>query len=339
MDAYVPPLWLRNGHLMTLYAALRRREFPGLPDAEKRTFDVGADARVLAKCHWQSRPREHPTVLLLHGLEGSASAPYMKGLAGRALRAGFNAVRLNQRNCGHTEHLAASLYHSGLSGDPAAVIEELIRDDGLPSIAVIGYSLGGNVALRLAGQYGDHAPPALHAVCAVSPPIDLAQAADAIERLPNRVYQWNFVKDLKARMRRKAALFPNRYSVEPLARIRTIRGFDEVYTAPHFGFRSASDYYYRASALRVVERIRVPTLIISAEDDPFIPAEPFRDPAVTANPCISVMISRWGGHCAFVERRSRRADGDRYWAERQAMAFVREHARVAPRGSDRACAP
>ncbi len=195
---------------MTLYAALRRREFPGLPEGEKRTFDVAEDARVLAKCHWQPRPRQHPTVVLLHGLEGSANAPYMKGIASRALRAGFNVVRLNQRNCGHTEHLSASLYHSGLSGDPAAVIDELIRDDGLTSIALIGYSLGGNVALRLAGMYGDQAPPALHAVCAVSPPIDLARAADEIERLPNRVYQWNFVKDLKARMRRKAALFPDR---------------------------------------------------------------------------------------------------------------------------------
>jgi predicted alpha/beta-fold hydrolase len=250
----------------------------------------------------------------------------MQGLADRATRDGFNVVRLNQRNCGHTEHLSTTLYHSGLSEDPAAVIEELIRDDGLPSIGVIGYSLGGNVALRLAGVYGDAAPPQLHAVCAVSPPIDLARAAEEIERWPNRYYQWNFLKDLKARMRRKAALFPDHYSIERLRRIRTIRNFDDRYTAVHFGFRDASDYYHRASALRVVDRIRVPTLIVSSEDDPFIPIAPLRDSAVTGNPHVTVVITRRGGHCGFIERQAPGVSGDRYWAEREAIAFVETHA-------------
>jgi predicted alpha/beta-fold hydrolase len=325
MDEYVAPWWLRNGHVMTVFAAMRRRRFPSLPEAEKRCFDVAPGTRVLAKCHWQADRRAHPTLVLLHGLEGSANAPYMQGLAERGIRAGFNVVRLNQRNCGRTEHLSTTLYHSGLSEDPAAVIEELIRDDGLPSIGVIGYSLGGNVALRLAGVYGDAAPSRLHAVCAVSPPVDLACAADEIERLPNRYYQWNFLKDLKARMRRKAAFFPDRYSIDHLEHIRTIREFDDRYTAPHFGFRDASDYYHRASALRVADRIRVPTLIISADDDPFIPVAPLRDPAVAANPCISVVVTRWGGHCGFIERRGRGSDGDEYWAERQAVAFAETH--------------
>jgi hypothetical protein len=316
---------------MTFYASMRRRDFPLLPEAEKRIFDVAPEARVLAKCHWQLRRQEHPTLVLLHGLEGSANAPYMKGLAQRALGKSFNVVRLNQRNCGRTEDLSTSLYHSGLSEDPAAVIAELIRDHGLRSIVVIGYSLGGNIALRLAGVYGDAAPPELQAVCAVSPPVDLAAAADAIERLPNRIYQWNFVRDLKARMRRKAALFPERYSVERLDRIRSIREFDDRYTAPHFNFRDASDYYHRASALRVVDRISVPTLIISAGDDPFIPLAPLRDPAVTGNPLVTVVITRWGGHCGFIERNAPGVDGDRYWAEREAVAFVARHAQVGSR--------
>src|SRR5512137_1275670 len=105
MHEYVAPLWLRNGHVMTVFAALRRRTFPGLPEAEKRYFDVAPESRVLAKCHWQADRRAHPTLVLLHGLEGSANAPYMQGLAERGIRAGFNVVRLNQRNCGHTEHL------------------------------------------------------------------------------------------------------------------------------------------------------------------------------------------------------------------------------------------
>jgi hypothetical protein len=316
---------------MTFYASMRRRDFPLLPEAEKRLFDVAPDARVLAKCHWQRDRREHPTLILLHGLEGSANASYMQGLANRAIPDGFNVIRLNQRNCGHTEHLSTTLYHSGLSEDPAAVIDELIRHDRLPSIGVIGYSLGGNVALRLAGVHADGAPPQLHAVCAVSPPIDLARAAEEIERWPNRYYQRNFLKDLKSRMRRKAALFPDQYSIDGLGRIRTIRNFDDRYTAPHFGFRDASDYYHRASALRVVDRIRVPTLIVSSEDDPFIPIAPLRDPAVTGNPNVTVVITRRGGHCGFIARNAPGVDGDRYWAEREAVAFVARHAQVGSR--------
>jgi predicted alpha/beta-fold hydrolase len=328
MNDYVAPVWLRNGHLMTFYASVRRRDFRALPEPEKRLFAVAPDARVLAKCHWQQDRRDHPTLVLLHGLEGSANAPYMKGIAIKGIRAGFNVVRLNQRNCGRTEHLSTTLYHSGLSEDPAAVVEELFEHDGLQSIGVIGYSLGANLALRMAGVYGDAAPPALRSVCAVSPPIDLVRAAEEIERPANAIYHRDFLRDLKARMQRKAALFPDRYSVERLDRIRTIREFDNRYTAPHFGFRDADDYYRRASAIAVVDRIQVPTLIVSAKDDPFIPAAPLEDPAVAGNPHIRVVLTRWGGHCGFIERKGGSADGDRYWAEREAVAFAQIHAAV-----------
>ena len=146
---------------------------------------------------------------------------------------------------------------------------------------------------------------------------------DALERRSNFVYQWNFVRNLKARMRRKAAAFPGDFSLEPLRRVWTVRGFDEAYTAPHHGFRDAADYYYRASALRVIGRIRVPTLIITAEDDPFVPGAPFREPAVTGNPHVTLAITPHGGHCAYLER----ADGgyDGYWAEREILRFA-QHA-------------
>lgn len=327
MSSYAPPFWLRNGHLMTVYASVQRRRFPALPEAETRLFDVAPGARVLAKCHWQPQRQQHPTIVLLHGLEGSSSAPYIKGMAEKALGAGFNVVRLNQRNCGHTEHLSASLYHSGLSEDPAAVVGELIAADRLPSIAVAGYSLGGNLALRLAGVYGDAAPLQLHSVSAVSPPIDLVRAAVEIERPSNWFYSRGFLRDLKARIRRKAELFSDRYSVEGLDRIRTIRDFDNRYTAPHFGFRDAADYYYRASALRVVDRIRVPTLIIGAADDPFTPVDPLREPAVTGNPALEVVITRHGGHCGFIERCAGHDAQDGYWAERQVVEFTERHAK------------
>ena len=308
---------------MTLFTWGRPRSFPRLPPPVRRYFDVAPDARVLAQCHWQAAPATRPTLLALHGLEGSSEAHYMRGLADKAFTAGFNVVLLNQRNCGGTEHLSRGLYHSGLSADPAAVIRELTEVDRLRAIAVAGYSLGGNVGLRLAGLYGDTPPPAVRAICAVSPTMDLARCVDALERRHNLLYQWNFVRNLKRRMRRKARAHPGLFDLDSLGAIRTVREFDDAYTAPHHGFRDAADYYHRASSLRVIDRISVPTLIVSAADDPFVPPEQFRDDAVAANRRVTTAITRHGGHCGFYTDSAPEFDG--YWAERTVVDFARLH--------------
>ena len=202
-DEFVPlPRW-KGGHWMTLYAWGKPRAFPALPPPQPRLFDVAPGTRVLAHCHWQPRPSEHPTLIALHGLESSSDAHYVRGLADKAFAAGFNAVRLNQRNCGATEHLSDSLYHSGLTGDPIAVMRELVEVDGLKAFAIAGYSLGGNLTLKLAGDFGANPPKELCAVCAVSPTMDLAVCVDALEERQNAIYQWHFVRNLKRRMRRK----------------------------------------------------------------------------------------------------------------------------------------
>jgi uncharacterized protein len=309
-----------GGHWQTLYAWAKKRQLPGLPEPEPRYFDTAEDARVLAHCHWHDDPRAHPTIVLLHGLEGSSTVHYMRGMAHKAWTAGWNVVRLNQRNCGGTEAISRGLYHSGLTHDPLFVMRELVDGDGLPAIAFAGYSLGGNVALKLAGDLGDQAPPQLTAVCAVSPTMDLSVCVDALERRGNYPYQWNFVRNLKARMRRKATLFPQDFSVEPLGRIWTVRQFDETYTAPYYGFADATDYYHRASAMRAIDRIRVPTFILTAENDPFVPPDPFRSAAVTGNPFITTVVTREGGHCAFVERAE--GDYDGYYSEREVVRFA-----------------
>jgi predicted alpha/beta-fold hydrolase len=314
---------LRNGHRMTVFAWARPRRFPRLPDPVDRVFEVAPHTRVLARCHWQAARRDRPTLLLLHGLEGSADAHYMRGIADKAWARGYNVVRLNQRNCGGTEHLSEGVYHSGLTADPKAVLRELIDTDRLPAIAVAGYSLGGNLALRTAGEFGDRAPAAVKAFAAVSPTLDLASCVEALERASNRIYQWNFMRGLKARIRRKAVLYPALYGTERLRGMRTVRQFDDVYTAPMSGFRDAADYYHRASALRVIERVRVPTLIVAADDDPFVPVEQFRDPAVTGNSSVRVIVTQHGGHCGFVETRGSGQAGDGYWAERTVVAFVK----------------
>jgi predicted alpha/beta-fold hydrolase len=245
----------------------------------------------------------------------------MKGIAVKAFARGMNVVRLNQRNCGDTEHLSAGLFHSGLTADPKYVVEELIAVDGLPSIAVAGYSLGGNLALKLAGEYGTEAPPQIRAFAAVSPILEISLCVRALERRENVLYEWNFVRGLKRRMKRKARLRPGVFDLSRLAGIKTVREFDDAYTAPYFGFAGAEDYYHRASAMRIIDRVRVPTLVSTSEDDPFVPSQPFRDPRVTGNPAITLHICAHGGHCGFVGVRNGGED-DGYWAESRIVDFV-----------------
>lgn len=305
---------------MTIAAWGRPRPLCSLAEPHWRRFRTSDDTEVMAACHWHDDPTRHGTVLVLHGLEGSADAHYMRGIADKAWRAGLNVVRLNQRNCGGTEHLTPGLYHSGLTADPLAVVRELIARDELPSIVLAGYSMGGNVLLRLAGELGTDAPPQLKGVAAVSPVIDLAACVAAIERPSNYLYQWNFMRNLRRSMRRKVAAFPGAFDITGLSRLRTIRSFDDTYTAPHHGFGTAANYYHQASALRVIERVAIPALIVSAADDPFVPNEMFDLPEVRNNPHIRVEITPHGGHCAFISEPC--PDDDGYWAEAAIVDFA-----------------
>lgn len=321
---YVPLRRWSGGHRMTVYAWARPRQFPELPEPEARYFDTEPGARVLAHCNWQPEASAAPTLLLLHGLEGSSLAHYMRGIADKAWRAGFNVVRLNQRNCGGTEALSRGLYHSGLTHDPLTVLRFLVDDVRVPSVVVAGYSLGGNLTLKLAGDLGNNAPPQLAAVCAVSPTMDLALCVDALERKANIAYQFNFMRNLRARMRRKAALFPDVYDASKLRGVWTVRKFDDVFTAPMSGFGNAERYYHEASSLRVVDRIAVPALILTAANDPFVPPEQFQRPEVAGNPHVRVVITPDGGHCAFLSEHDPAHDG--YWAEHAVVCWAERHA-------------
>ncbi len=199
---------------MTLYGWGNPRYFPRLPAPVHPLLRRRAAARASSPTATGRRARGRtPTLLLLHGLNASSDAHYMKGIATKAFARGMNVVRLNQRNCGGTEHLSEGLFHSGLTADAAHVIDELTAVDGLPAIAVAGYSLGGNLALKLAGDYADHPPRVLRAVCAVSPILEISLCVHALERPENRIYQWNFVRDLKARMRRKERYWPGLFDL------------------------------------------------------------------------------------------------------------------------------
>jgi uncharacterized protein len=315
---FVPHALLRNGHAMTIAAAYVPRLFT-LPRAEQRLFQVDQFSRLLAICHWQGgKRRDQPVLAIVHGLEGSADSNYMRGVAEKAFKRGFHVVRLNQRNCGGSERLTPTLYNSGMSGDYRAVFEELASGDGFEQIFFAGYSMGGNLVTKMAGEYGDEVPRALRGVCAICPAIDLSSCADALERKDNYLYQRHFTSGLMARYARKAQLFPGRYPRNGFGRIRTVREFDDKITAPCFGFRDAEEYYESASAKHVIAQVRVPMLMITAEDDPFVPYVSFLAARVERNPAIRFVAPEHGGHCAFISNMS---GPERFWAEQRIVEF------------------
>lgn len=321
--AFVPHPLFTGGHAQTLagYVWPRRSRLKEHGRDSARLFQVEKDVRVLAHCRWHERKPEHPTLLLLHGLEGSSESVYILGTADKAYRAGFNVVRANLRTCGRTEHLTPTIYHSGLTGDILFIIRELVAEDGLREIYLAGFSMSGNMSLKLVGEEAERLPEELRAVCAVSPSVDLVAAARTIAQRSNWLYQKSFMRSLRTRMRRKKKLFPELYDIEGLRKVRTMRDFDERFTARYGGYENADDYYARTSSLPLLRFIRRPTLIIHAEDDPFIPFEPLRDPSVAENPYIILLATGTGGHVGFV---AAEAQGeDRFWAENRVVQFCR----------------
>jgi uncharacterized protein len=301
--------------------------------AEAETVEVDASdgSRILCHCHWQPEPvrAARLTVVLLHGLNGSSNSRYIRGVTARAWDAGMNVVRMNMRNCGGSEALTSTLYHSGRSDDVGAVIRHFTERFGLEQVALVGYSMGGNMVLKLAGEWGARRP--IVAVATVCPAIDLASCADALHETHNLIYERHFLRALMQHFRHKAALFPGVYQSSGIGPVRSIREFDQKIVAPHCGFSGADDYYYRAASARVIDGIAVPTLILRAQDDPFIRLIPETRKRILANPYIELIEPRHGGHCAFLSRRS--ADGV-HWAEAAVIRYLQSVTEVNSRSGE-----
>jgi uncharacterized protein len=329
---FVPRRFLRNGHLQTIAGNfLSRADLLPAPTPELVEVSPASDSqistRVLCHCHWQPPDvrRERPTAILVHGLEGSSDSQYIVGNANKLWRAGTNVIRMNMRNCGGTERLSPTLYHSGLSSDVDAVMRFFLERDRLESIALVGYSMGGNLVLKLAGELGANAPRELRSVVGVSPAIDLGPSATALHRPENRLYEQRFLRNLIKRFRRKVRLFPRAFDPNRTTGIRSLRDFDHRITALYSGFLSAEDYYFRAAAARVVDRISVPTLILHAIDDPFVHITPETMGKLEANPSITLLQPAHGGHCAFLAQPDPANGYDGYWAEATLFRFVLAH--------------
>jgi predicted alpha/beta-fold hydrolase len=294
-----------------------------LPAAEERLVEVEPGIQIRCWCHWRGEDRTKPlTLIVVHGLEGSSESQYMLGVARNGLAAGMNVVLMNQRNCGGMDHCAPTLYNSSLSGDVAAVVRSVLENDGVSRFALIGFSMGGNLVLKLAGEWGAEGPAEFRAVAAVCPAMDLAASADALHEPQNRIYEYYFLMQLFKRLRRKAQLFPDRFDVARLRGISSLRMFDDRITAHYCGFTGADDYYARAAAANVVDRIAVPALIIHAANDPFIRMQPETLRRVAANPNITYIETQDGGHCAFVGEHDGDPADDGRWAEREVVEFV-----------------
>ncbi|HEY7306499.1 MAG TPA: alpha/beta fold hydrolase [Bryobacteraceae bacterium] len=297
----------RDPHLLTIAGNFWRRKidsthFPG----RRVEYHPDPKTTVVAFEHQPSRPARGQ-IVFLHGLEGSADAGYIASFAQEALIRGFGVHRLNLRTCGGTEEFCETMYHSGLTSDTRFVLERL-REQGNGPRILVGFSLGGNVTLKLAGELGF--TDLLAGVCAISTPIDLAACVRSMEKLSNRLYARRFLNRLRDRVRRKSKLAPDTYTTAGLDKVRTIWEFDDRFTAPLFGFGSAANYYATQSALRYLDAIQIPTLVITAKDDPLVPFRLYTHPSFQSNPHITLVATEHGGHVGFISRRK-----PRFWLD------------------------
>lgn len=304
--AFVPAPGLRNGHLMTIAPIFRRRAQLPSSDCLRLTLEVAPDNCVTGYLHQAGADKlsgESPLMVIVHGLESSAQASYVQGLCAKALAAGFSVFRMNMRNCEGTLALSQTLYNAGLSADLVAVVKQLRDNYGFTRVFACGFSLGGNMVLKAAGELGRINSRLLDGVVAVSPPIELDTSVRAIEAGVNRLYEFNFLLGLKRKIREKEKLFPGRFDLKRLGRIKTLREFDHYFTAVDAGYDGADSYYHGASAMRCLSDIQCPALIIAAKDDPLVPFEPsFRSILESSGKThpVRLLAPEYGGHVSFI---------------------------------------
>lgn len=315
MRPFVP--FFRNPHLLTIagnywHRPLDEQRFP----IQTRYYQTEPGVQVLV--HSQMPPGQPiAQLVMVHGLEGSSDAGYARSLSQAALEAGCAAHRFNMRSCGGTEHLSGStLYHSGQTSDLLAFLQQLPRT---AAIFLAGFSLGGNVVLKLAGELGAAASNLIAGAMAISTPIDLAACVRVLDKPSNIIYARRFVARLKERIRAKERLSPGLFDLTGLDHVRNIYQFDDRYTAKAFGFGSADNYYATQSANQFLDRIRIPTLVVQAKDDPLIPFSVYDHPAFTTNPHLRLLAVEHGGHLGFIAKTR-----PRFWLDQVLVNWLLE---------------
>jgi uncharacterized protein len=319
VTAFQPPRWLRGPHAQTLFGTLLRPR-PRLPLRRER-WEL-PDGDFVDVDRLDGAP-EAPLLLVLHGLEGSSSSHYVRGFLAQARRRGWRGLALNFRSCSGEPNRLLRSYHSGETGDLEEAVRRARREFPAAPIVVAGFSLGGNVLVKWLGEQGSSAP--VRAAAAVSVPFDLEACARALDApgAMSFVYRTRFLRTLKRKALAKAQLFPG-IDVARVRSARTLLEFDEAVTAPVHGFAGAEDYWSRSSSGPYVGRVRVPLLLLSAEDDPFIPAACLPRAAAAANPSVTLEVYPRGGHLGFVAGPFLPS----FWAERRVAEFLSAHVTV-----------
>ena len=323
--SYVPAWWIPGPHLRTLWGKFIRR----VVDAPTRRIRWETpDGDFLDLLRVDAAPGQ-PRIILLHGLEGGARSHYARGMLAEAHRRGWGADLLIFRSCGGEINRMPRFYHSGETTDLAFAVERLTAEFPASPFFLAGVSLGGNVLLKFLGEGGGNVPSQIHAAAAVSVPFDLARSSRHIDQGFARVYQASFLRTLRRKAALKRAAFPDRVAVSDLEQIRSLYAFDDAVTAPLHGFADARDYYTRSSSLSWLSRIRVPSLLLSAADDPFLPPDVLDDVREIAetNPHLDIEFVERGGHVGFIGGRT--PWRPIYYAEMRVLDFFEGH--VAPR--------
>jgi predicted alpha/beta-fold hydrolase len=337
-DLELPPFrahpLLRDARTMTVFGSLARRgQATFRLRAERRIVTVDAGTRVRVELDRPEGARPRSALLILHGLAGSSESVYVVGTARKACARGLLAARLNARGCGGTEHLTNATYNGGETADIEATARHLVEEEGVERVHLAGFSIGGNMILRAVQRWSAATPPWLRSAAVVSPCLDFGAAVDQLhDGLYRRVIQRRFLRALKEIVLRRHALDPGSVSIEGLHEIRTIRAFDDRYTAPLSGYDGVEDYYARASMVGELDGLRLPTLVVSSRDDRLVPVAGLeganRPPAGSP---VRLCLTESGGHVAFVGRERARTgdwtDLDRRWAENRMVQFAVAHDR------------
>jgi len=310
--------WLPGPHLGTVYASVAR-PFPR-PRFRRERWDL-PDGDFVDVDRLEGAGRGAPVLVISHGLEGSSRAAYVRGLAAAAARRGLSVAAWNFRGCSGEPNRLLRQYHSGETGDLGAVVDRLSAEDPGRPIALAGFSLGGNQLVKWLGERGDDLPAAVRSAVAISVPFDLALCAIALDG-PGFwpwIYRERFLRRLRRKALRKAADHPGRIDAAAVRRTTTFSGYDGLVTAPLHGFESAEDYWTRSSSAQFIAGVRRPLLLLSADDDPLVPARALPVEAAGRNPAVTLEVTSGGGHVAFVSGAPWRPG---FWAEERAMDFL-----------------
>ncbi len=315
-DMYQASGLLRSGHINTIYPTLFRKQ--DRPDYNRSELTTPDNDVLHLDCLKSGNKR---VAILCHGLEGSSQSKYIIGTSGILHENGWDTIAINYRGCSGEINNQLRIYHSGATDDIDTVINECYTD--YDEIALVGFSLGGNLVLKYCGERGSELRSSIITVVAVSVPTDLKAGSINIGKKSNFIYEQKFLKSLTKKLLAKHKQFPDAIDLSLLKKVKKLYDFDEYYTGPLHGFTGADDYYAQSSSEQFLPYINIPGLIINALDDPFLPQECYPYDIVRANDCLEFIMPKHGGHVGFVDRKHKY-----YWSERAITSFLNKKSKL-----------